>query len=329
MSSITDGLAANRDLVAVYALAVAAVVASELGETGTIWFPLAILLLFVLPGYVTTAFAYAGSGGGPAASGQTGWTLVSLTERLAFSLGGSLAILPILAILTYLSPLQLTPSSLVIGVSGYVLVGAVAVGIRRRRLSETSRWKTRSGAAEANGTWASTVQAVRRLSLLNVVLAVSVVFAVSTLGVAIAVPSHGETTTDLHLLTEQNGRLVVDGYPDTLTEGESAPLTVGVTNEEHRPAEYTVVAELQRVQTEGRSVVVVVDKQSVGRYGFGLEHGESWRQQLDVQGSMTGENLRFAVYLYRGDAPATPTADSAYRTTYIWLDVQPSGSESK
>jgi len=47
-------------------------------------------------------------------------------------------------------------------------------------------------AAEANGTWASTVQAVRRLSLLNVVLAVSVVFAVSTLGVAIAVPSHGE-----------------------------------------------------------------------------------------------------------------------------------------
>lgn len=327
MSSIVDGLAANRDLVAAGALAVAAGVTSSVGETSTVWFPLALLLLFVLPGYVTTAFAYAGGGGGPSSSGLTGWTLVSLTERLAFSLGGSLAILPLLAILTYLSPLQLTATGLVLVVSSYVLVVAVVAGIRRKRQSESSRWKTRSGAAGANGAWASTVQAVRRLSLLNVVLAVSVVFALATLGVAVAVPSHGETTTDLHLLTEQDGRLVANGYPDTLAEGESAPLTVGVTNEEREFAEYTIVAELQRVQTQGSSVVVV-DKQSVGRYDLGLEHGETWRRQLDVEGSMTGENLRFAVYLYRGDAPGTATTDTAYRNTYIWLDVEPSGLEN-
>jgi uncharacterized membrane protein len=326
MSSIVDGLGLNRDLVAVGAVAIAAVVTSGTGETGTVWFPLALLLLLVLPGYVTTAFAYAGNGRELGPSGVTGWTLVSLTERLTFSLGGSLAILSILAILTYLSSLSLTPTVLVTVVSAYVLVGAVAAGIRRERQSDPSTWKTQSGGSGANGTLAAALQAARRLRLLDVVLAVSVVFAVTTLGVAIAVPSHGETPTDLHLLTEQNGRFVANGYPETLTEGETTPLTVGVTNQERQPTEFTVVAELQRVQTEGNSVIVV-DKHSVGRYSFDLEPGETWRRQLDLEGSLTGDNLRFAVYLYRGNAPETPTTDSAYRNTYIWLDVQPSGSE--
>lgn len=326
MSSVVDGLAANRDLAAAGALALAAVVASSLGTTGVVWFPLALLLLVVLPGYVTTAFAYAGSGGDPGSSSLAGWTLVPLTKRFAFSLGGSLAILPVLAILTSHSPSGLTPATLVLVVAGYVLLTAVAAAVRRLRHAETSGWKTRSVTGDAGGTLAATIRAARGLRLLDGLLVVSIVFAVATLGVAVAVPSHGEATTDLHLLTEQDGRLVADGYPSTLVEGESATLTVGVTNEEHQFAEYTVVAELQRVRTEG-SDVVVVDKQSAGRYGFELEHGESWRNQLDVQGSMTGENLRFAVYLYRGDAPGTPTADSAYRTTYIWLDVQPSESE--
>lgn len=326
MSSADGWLAANRDLVAAGTLALVAFVTSGISETGTVWFLLALLLLVVLPGYVTVAFAYAGSAGGPGSSGLAGWTLVSLSERIGLSLGGSMAILPILAILTKFSPLGLTPAGLVTVVSGYVLVAAVAAADRRRRHAETPGWKTQSGAESSTGTWTATVQAVRRMRLLDGLLAVSIVFAVVTLGVAVAVPSQGAGATDLHLLTQQDGRLVADDYPNTLTEGESAPLVVGVTNGENEFAEFTIVAELQRVQTEGSSVIVL-DKQTVGRYSMELEDGETSRRQLEVRGSMTGENLRFAVYLYRGEAPGVPTVDTAYRTTYIWLDVEPSGTD--
>lgn len=319
MSPGIERVTANRDLVVAGVLAVAAAVWSNSGATGSIALPLAFALLLVLPGYVTMTLAYANRGN----SGDVrGWTLVSLTERLAFSLGGSLAVLPVLAIVTYLSPLALAPSALVSVVSGYVLLGAVATALRRDRQPRGANRESESVTSLIQGTVGAIVRFPRRLSLLDGVLVLSVVLAVSTLGVAVAVPSHGEATTDLHLLTEQDGRLVANEYPDELTEGESVPLTVGVTNEEHEQAAYTVVAELQRVQVEGRSVVVA-DKRSVGRHDLQLEHGETWRQQLDVQASLTGENLRLAVYLYRGEAPGNPTMESAYRNAYIWIDVQP------
>jgi uncharacterized membrane protein len=163
---------------------------------------------------------------------------------------------------------------------------------------------------------------------MTAVLAVSVIIAVGALGVAVTVPADGETATDLHLLTEQDGRLVANEYPDSLTEGESATITVGVTNDEHRTVEYTVVTELQRVQVDGRSVVVT-DKRRIDQYAFELAQGESWRESEEFQASFTGENVRFVTHLYRGDPPENPTADTAYRTTYVWFDVQPSSASGE
>jgi len=95
-------LAANRDLVAAFALVVAALVTSVLGSTGAAWLPVALPLLLVLPGYVTVAFAYA-------ARGRKRWTVTTVTKRLGLAVGGSLAVLPVVAILTYLSPLSFAP----------------------------------------------------------------------------------------------------------------------------------------------------------------------------------------------------------------------------
>lgn len=315
MASIRTRLAANRDLVVVSALAVAALVSSVLGATGAAWLPVALPLLFVLPGYVTAAFAYATRGREP-------WTLPTVTKRLGFAMGGSLAVVPILAVLTYLSPLSLTPAALTGAVSGYVLLGVVATALRRARASAYAGGERTA----PTSTWTSAVQLSRGASPVQLVLAVSVVVAIATLGVAVAVPSHGATTSDLHLLTEQDGRLVANEYPDSVPEGGSAPITVGVTNDEHQPVAYTVVAELQRVSVANRTAAVE-ERRELGRYAFELGHDATWQRQLDIQGALTGEEIRFAVYLYRGEAPQTPTAASAYRNTYIWLDVQPADGE--
>jgi len=98
-----------------------------------------------------------------------------------------------------------------------------------------------------------------------------------------------------------------------------------VINEEHRSVEYTAITELQRVQVDGRSVVVV-DKRRIDQHAFELEHGESWREPQAFRATLTGENVRFVTHLYRGDLPENPTAESAYRTTYVWFDVQPDGT---
>jgi uncharacterized membrane protein len=264
---------------------------------------------------VTAAFAYAEREREP-------WTFPALVERFALSLGGSLAILPLLAILVSLAAGTLTRWGLVAVVAGYVLVGAAATVLRRARRSASGA-RTRSvggrgGASESDG-WLS-----GGATPVTVVLAASMLLAVAALGAAVAVPAGGEATTDLHLLTEQDGELVANEYPDALTEGETATVTVGVTNAEHRSVEYTAVTEVQRVEVDGRSIVVT-DKRRVDRHDFELAHGESWRESQEFRATLTGDTVRFVTHLYRGDPPENPTAESAYRTTYVWVDVTPAG----
>ena len=316
MTALSGRLATNRDLVAVSVLVAAALVTSVQGPTGAAWLPVALPLLLVLPGYVSATFAYATRGRGRR-------TLATVTKRLGLAVGGSLAVLPVVAILMYLSPFSLTPANLVVSVSGYVLLGVVATAVRRDRSPDS----TEESRQTRTSPWTSAVRLSRRVSPLQMVMAVSVVAAVATLGVAVAVPSHGATTSDLHLLTEQKGRLVANEYPDSVPEGEAVPISVGVSNDEHQSMEYTVVAELQRVSVTNRTVTVQ-ERRELGRYAFELEHDETWQRQLDIRGVFTGEDVRFAVYLYREDAPAAPTAESAYRNTYIWLDVQPAGGSN-
>lgn len=315
MSSPVDGLTANRDLLAVGALVAVLIAVTATGTTSPVRLPPALLALLVSPGYVTVALAYAERDREP-------WTFTVLVERFALSLGGSLAVLPLLAILVYLAVGALTAWGIVAVVSGYVVLGAAATAARRARRSEsTGGHRTTSvGTREEAPGWLS-----GGLTPLTVVLAASMVVAVAALGVAVTVPADGESATDLHLLTEQGGELVADEYPEALTQGESAAITVGVTNEEHRSVEYTAVTEIQRVQVDGRSVVVT-DKRRIDQYAFELAHGESWRESQEFRATLTGENVRFVTHLYRGDLPENPTADNAYRTTYVWFDVQPSSA---
>ena len=320
MSSIADELFESRDLLAVGALVAVSVVAIAVGTTGVVRLPPAVLLLLVLPGYVTAAFAYAEREREP-------WTFTTLVERFALSLGGSLAILPLLAIVVYLAVGGLTTWGLVGVVSGYVVVGAAATIARRAGHSgggghRTGPAGTRTETTSSSGLFAG------GMTPLTAVLAVSMLLAVGALGAAVTVPADGETATDLHLLTEEEGRLVANGYPDALTQGESAAITVGVTNDEHRSVEYTVVTELQRVQLDGRSIVVT-DKRRIDQHSFELAQGESWRESEEFRATLAGENVRFVTHLYRGEPPENPTADTAYRTTYVWFDVQPSSASGE
>ncbi|ELZ46320.1 hypothetical protein C464_10913 [Halorubrum coriense DSM 10284] len=314
MSSIADELFESRDLLAVGGLVAVSVVTIAVGTNGVVRLPPAVLLLLVLPGYVTAAFAYAEREREP-------WTFTTLVERFALALGGSLAILPLLAIVVYLAVGALTTWGLVGLVAGYVVVVAGATTVRRAgRSGGSDHW---AGPARSRTGRSSSGPFPGSLTPLTAVLAVSMILAVGALGAAVTVPADGETATDLHLLTEQEGRLVANEYPSALTQDESAAITVGVTNDEHRSVEYTVVTELQRVRLDGRSVVVT-DKRRIDQHGFELAQGESWRESEEFRATLAGENVRFVAHLYRGDPPENPTADTAYRTTYVWFDVQPS-----
>lgn len=156
---------------------------------------------------------------------------------------------------------------------------------------------------------------------LNLVLVVSLLLATGSVAYAVAISSQGDQTSDLYLLTEDDdGDLVADGYPEEFVRSENQSVVVGVENQEHETVEYTVIVQLQRVEVVDDETRVR-ERQRIGRLETTLAHNETWHREHTIAPEMTGERLRLQYLLYRGEPPAEPTEENAYRTGHLWIDV--------
>jgi uncharacterized membrane protein len=287
-------------------------------------------LLFFLPGYVAVAAAFPGRQ--PATADAATGALARMTssastrgftwfERAALSFGVSVALLPLLALAESLALGSLAAPATVATLAAFVTAGAVVAGVRRLRLPADERYRGPVAAWAADLHAAifdadSTVDA-----LLTAALAVTVLLAVSTMAYAMAAPQDGERFSTLGVYTEnETGDLVADGYPSNLSVGEPAELVAAVENHERRDVEYTLVVELQRVRTDGETASVVEDE-VLDRESRAVAAGETWTWRHELAPTFAGEQLRVTYYLYRGDAPDDPSAETAYRRAFVWVNV--------
>src|SRR5699024_610446 len=137
------------------------------------------------------------------------------------------------------------------------LLATIAAAVRRRELPTVERFRV------PYRSWIRTTRAellepdTRLDGVLNVVLVVSLILAIGSVGYAVAVPNSGASFSELYLLTEnESGALVADNYPQNFTVGQSQPIVVGIGNHEHERTKYSVVAALQRVSIRNNSTTV-------------------------------------------------------------------------
>lgn len=290
-------------------------------------------LVFLLPGYVVVAAAFPGRqptspDGAASAAGAAGAlarvtssassTGFTLLERAALAFGVSVALVPLLALGVSLAIGGFSPASTVAVLVGFVAVGAVIAGARRLRLPIEERYRSphAAWAADLHAAIFDADSAVD--AAVTVALAASVVLAVSTMAYAMAAPQAGERYSSLGVYTEnESGDLVASGYPSNVSVGELAALTAVVENHEHERVEYTLVVELQRVDDDG----AVVEDAVVRRSTLVLDPDERWTRQLALEPPFAGNSLRLTFFLYRGDAPDDPSADTAYRRAFVWTNV--------
>jgi uncharacterized membrane protein len=321
-------LAAVVTLVGLATLAVFVPVVSESPVRVVLGLP----LVLVAPGYAVVAALFPGDGDAPtpdsadSAVGSADATPetrrgIDGIERAALSVGLSIPVVTLLGLGLSLTSLgvSLVPMLVVLDA---VTLGATAVAVRRRRrLPADEQFAVPYRRWLAAGRGALFGAESRTTLALNVVLALSVLLAAGSVTYAVAAPNEGESFTEFYLLTEnETGSLVADDYPTEFTVGESRPVVVGVENHEQAPTNYTVVAELQRVEIDGDEATVV-ETSEFERFGVDLGAGETWRAERPLAPTMAGERLRVAYLLYRGSPPADPSRASAYRHVQLWVNV--------
>lgn len=285
---------------------------------------LGLPLLFFLPGYALLAVCFPGrhdeSGRRVSSSGPAGVTrrgTVTLPERLALSVGLSVALVPVVGLVLVAAPVATTPA-----VIAAALTAVVVVGMARRLLSP-ARNRYRAPVRGGVSTMVEFVVAPDsvRTRVLNVAVLVVAVLAVVALAGALVSPPQDEAYTDVALVTEDgSGDYVAGGYPDQLAPGESAELVLAVENEEGERTDYTVVVVLERVDGDGNSAsAATVDE--LNRFEVGVDDGVRAYVEHEVTPTATGENLRINYLLYRGEAPPDPNTETAYRHVHVWVDV--------
>jgi uncharacterized membrane protein len=326
------------DLVAVVALTLAtgAAVGLSVGRGSVAVAALGFVFLLFAPGYAVIAALFPGSGSAAAdrdGRSRLGWGAdapaarlrergLDGVERFVLSVGASVVVVPLAAFL--LNPVVgIEPVPVVAAVGALTLVAAGVAALRRRRLPAEDRFHV-PVAARLRAAWPGRPSGEGADAVLNAVLAVSLVFAAGGVGYA-AVSGTATGDTEFALLTtNETGGLAAEDYPTEFVRGESKPVVLSVTNAEGSPTEYTTVVELQRVRGagEGASVVAVRELRS---FSVELDDGETWRRTYDVRPELTGDRLRLAFMLYRGDPPENPSLATAYRETHLWLDVSGGG----
>jgi uncharacterized membrane protein len=282
-------------------------------------------LLFV-PGYAFIAALFPEAGSGPSEDDDEFEGGIDGIERVALSFGLSIAVVPLIGLVLNFTPWGIRLVPILVSVSLFTIVAVVVGAVRRWELPEAERFTVPYRSWLASGRAELFAPETRVDGALNVLLVLSVLLAVGSVGYAVAVPKQGEAFTEFYLLTEnETGGLVADDYPTEYVVGESKPLVIGIGNNEHEQVDYTVVVELQNVTFDGNESVVR-EETELQRFSAVVADNETWLQDYEVQPSMTGERLRLAFLLYEGSAPSDPSVENPYRETHLWVNVSASGS---
>lgn len=298
-------------------------------------FAASVLGLVFLPGYVLTTLAFPATesrsqndGIDSPLRGETRqYPGLSPFERLVASVGLSVAIAGLLGLLLgdvgLGEPFGYGRQTVQSAVTLVTVVLFVAGLVRRTRVPESERFV---GFTPSITEFLSNLDGETRLdTTLNVAVVAALLYATATVGFVVAAPQDGSDFTSVSLLTEnETGSLVAGGYDTTLEPGNSTDLVLAVENHEGQSVDYSVLVVLQRVDENG----TVVEATRMNRFDSQVAAGERWTRAHTVTPPLRGDRLRLAYLVYRGDPPADPTTQNAYRYTTLWMrvgDTAPAG----
>jgi uncharacterized membrane protein len=248
-------------------------------------------------------------------------------ERTALSFGLSIAVVPLIGLALNFTPFGIRLVPILVTISLFTVLASVLAALRRWELPASERFRVPYREWYADGRSEVTDPDSTLDAALNVALVVAILLATTSVVYAVAVPQQGEQFTEFYVLTEgEDGDLVTAGYPETLSPNESAPVHVGVDNNEYEPIEYTVVVQLQAVDIEDNRSTVT-DRARLDRYSVTIAHNETDIRERPLEldagtaREFAGEDRRVKFLLYRGDPPADPTADEADHHLHFWVEV--------
>jgi len=222
-------------------------------------------------------------------------TDLRLTERVALSLGLSIAVVVLMGLmLNYTWGLGVYP--IVAALALFIFVTSAIAWYRRRRLPAEEGFSIR-----LNGDFPRWRAASRLNQVLAIVLSAFILGVVGTLAYVVVTPRAGEKFTEFYVLG-LDGK--AENYPQELTVGDEGNVILGIANHEH---EGNLVYRVEiTINGEVNSTIGPLT----------LPDEEKWQNEVGFTPHKAGENQKLEFILYKQGE------DKPYKLLYLWIGVK-------
>lgn len=249
---------------------------------------LGIPMVIFIPGYVLVASLFPRNGD------------LSNVERIALSIGLSIAVIPLLGLLLSFT-IGIGLISIVAIVMTYSIFLIIIAIYRRKKLYVEERFSI-----EPYSIYRIIIDGIKPKNridaILTVVLISTIIMAIYTTYFVIASPKMGEKFTEFYVLDENKKAI---NYTADLKLGSPATYIVGISNHEYEFTNYTLK--------------ILLDKQVLTSKDIFSGHDETREYPITVEpvsGDFAGNDLKLEFWLFKGNDIINP-----YRTLHIWVNI--------
>jgi uncharacterized membrane protein len=250
---------------------------------------------------------------------------IELAERIALSIGLSIAIVPLIGLGLNFTPAGVRLDPILISLTIFTLVMILVAHYRRALLPFEKRFRFPfSVIASTLRNAIFTKEDSRVDRLLRLVITFAILGAVLATVYMIAVPKEGERFTEFFILGEN--KLAAD-YPDQINAGQNYPMFIGVGNHEYRNMNYTIETWIMRMEFDtitNTSTIFVMDPGE--RLVLPLAHNETMIIPYNLSVKKTGydrvEFLLFNETVPGIDVTGSDRINASYRDLNLWITVR-------
>ncbi len=259
--------------------------------------PIGLLMVLFVPGYVLIAALF------PKKDDLDG------IERIALSFGLSIAVVPLIGLSLNYTPWGIRLVPVVISISAFTLLMAVAAYWRRTSIPPEERFSLHLRQwtdslrdeirAEGERGWVDRA--------LTIILILSIIASIAALVYVVVTPKEGEKFTEFYILG-QGGKAY--DYPTEVMAGDNSSLIVGVVNHEYRLTNYTLEIEVNN--TPAMDILM--------KMNLTLLHNETWERPVTYVLDEPGDRQKLQFLLYKEGNFTAP-----YRDLHLWVNVTDRG----
>ncbi len=216
-------------------------------------------------------------------------------ERVAFSLGMSLVVVPLIGLVLNTTPWGIRLEPIVYSVASFIFIMSVIAWFRQKRVPEEERFRIEFHLRVPGWSRNALDKA------LSILLMVAILGVLGTLGYVIASPRVEEEFTLFYFLGPGGE---ATAYPKELSVGEEGKVVVGITNEERETVSYEMEIRIDGVRNSEVK-------------GITLEPGQKWENEVSFTPTVAGEKQKVEFLLYK-KGEVTPYLEPLH----LWIDVR-------